>query len=236
MKRTYRTGDAHTLAQERNYYDHYHGYYDSLAETDYDLILAHLPRDTRADSILEIGCGSGAFGKRLQNKLQSRINIGLDISLNLLKTYPFTPLLSNGQFLPFPMRVFDLVAACAALHHIHNLPHTLKEIARVLKPHGRVIFVEPNADHPYRRIVVDGGFLRSYFLQTSDESIFPEDLATLLRAVHFDNVYYTYVTFRYRHPSWLGKLQWLVSRVPRPRAWDRFVQPWFVLVAEKGTC
>ncbi len=234
MKRTYRTGDAQTLAQEINYYDHYHGHYDSLADSDYDAILAHLPANTRADSILEIGCGSGAFGARLQKKLHSHVNVGLDVSLNLLKTHPFAPLLGNGQYLPFADAAFDMVAACAALHHIHNLQHTMNEVARALKPRGTVIFVEPNADHPYRRAIVDGGFLRRYFLQTSDESIFPDDLLTILRAAHFRNARYAYATFRNRNPSLLGKAQWLVSQLPRPRALDRFVQPWFVVVAKKG--
>ncbi len=233
MRRNYQKGGAATVALEQEYYDAYQGFYDSLADADYARILAMLPAPPRLGAMLEVGCGSGALGLRLQSRFSSAFNVGLDVSHGLLLKHPFTPVLGNGQFLPFPDARFDLVAASAALHHIHNLEFTLREIFRVLKPGGQVLFIEPNADHPYRRLVVDGGFMRRYFLQTSDESIFPQDLTLLMRTLGFAETHFAYATFQNRHPSILGKMQSLISALPYPRALARFVHPWFVLVGVK---
>lgn len=233
MKRNYRAGDAQTLAQEMAYYNHVEGFYDSLADADYERILDTADRVAAPAAILEIGCGSGAFGLRLQKRFGSTTNVGPDVSLNLLNQHPFLPVLGNGQSLPFADQSFDLVGACAALHHIHNLEHTLSEVFRCLKPAGHVIFVEPNADHPYRRVVVDGGFLRDWFLKTSDESIFPTDLLTMMNAIGFKQTSFRYSTFQNRQPSLLGRMQWWIARPRWHRTLERFVHPWFVLVSER---
>lgn len=233
MKRRYSLGGKGTLARETDYYDGIEGHYEPLSESDYEVILSNLPDAVRATAVLEVGCGSGAFGTRLERRFVSKLNVGLDVSLNLLRKHPFIPVQGNGQSLPFQSESFDLIAASAALHHIHNLPQTLAEIFRCLRPGGHVIFVEPNADHPYRRIVVDGGFLRDWFLKTTDESIFPTDLVAMLQTIGCANIRFRYVTLRNHHPSLLGRVQWWITRVSPPRALERFFHAWFVLVGEK---
>ncbi len=233
MRRDYQKGDAATVALEQKYYDAYAGFYDSLADEDYAEILKQVGRSVQAKAILEVGCGSGALGLRLKERFQAARNVGLDVSHGLLMKHPFLPVLGNGQYLPFPSESFDFVAASAALHHIHNLEQTLREMYRVLKRGGHVLFIEPNADHPYRRLVVDGGFLRKYFLQTSDESIFPQDLVAMMCGIGYSDATFHYVTFRNRHPSLLGRTQSLLSALPRPRSWGRFVHPWFIMVGGK---
>jgi len=233
MKRRYSLGDQETLTREMDYYNKIEGCYEPLSESDYNVILSHLPDSTRASAILEVGCGSGAFGQRLERRFASPLNVGLDVSFNLLCRHPFAPVLGNGQSLPFQNESFDLIAASAALHHIHNLPQTLAEMFRCLKPSGRVIFIEPNADHPYRRIVVDGGFLRDWFLKTTDESVFPTDLVAMLQTIGYTNIQFQYVTFQNRRPSLLGRIQWWITRPRLPRGLERFVHAWFVLVSEK---
>lgn len=233
MRRNYRDGDHATLALEKAYYDKVEGHYEPLAEIDYDAILANMPATQNPVAILEVGCGSGAFGTRLQRRLGARVNVGLDVSLNLLRKHPFMPVLGDGQALPFVDNSFDLIAASASLHHIHSLTATLTDIFRCLKRSGRVIFVEPNADHPYRRIVVDGGFLRDHFLKTTDESIFPTDLVAMMNHIGFKQTTFRYATFRNQSPMWLGRIQWWVARLPLPRALDRYVHSWFVLESEK---
>lgn len=233
MKRAYRIGDQATRAQEMAYYDGLADEYEPLTERDYVAIIQYLPATFAPCAILEIGCGSGAFGVRLQKHFNSRANVGLDISFNLLQRHRFSPVLGDGQWLPFANQSFDLIAASASLHHIHNLKQTLSEVARLVKPGGRMIFIEPNADHPYRRVVVDGGFLRDWFLKTSDESIFPTDLSQMLGELGFRNTTFHYLTVQNRKPSLLGRMQWWFASLPTPRVWQRFVHPWFVLVSEK---
>jgi SAM-dependent methyltransferase len=233
MRRNYRSNNRETLALEMDYYDHIQGPYEPLADSDYELILSQLPSFAQPPAVLEVGYGSGAFGARLRRRLASTINVGLDVSFNLLSRHPSSAVLGDGQALPFQHESFDLIAASASLHHIHSLRKTLSEIFRCLAPGGRVIFVEPNADHPYRRLVVDGGFLRKYFLQTSDESIFPEDLVQLMQSIGFCKLQYRYVTFRNRRTTILGYTQFLISRCPIPSRMERYIHPWFVFTGEK---
>lgn len=46
-----------------------------------------------------------------------------------------------GERLPFPDRSFDVVYGRAVLHHARNLPALMREVARVLRPGGRALFV-----------------------------------------------------------------------------------------------
>lgn len=233
LRREYRLGDQETLALEARYYDGIEGRYEPLAEQDYEAILASLVPISSPASILEVGCGSGAFGRRLQRRLRSRVNVGLDISYHLLSLHPFMPVLGTGQALPFKNESFSFIAACAALHHIHNLYGTIDEIFRCLEARGRVIFVEPNADHPHRRLMVDGGLLHEHLLRTSDESIYPDDLVKIMHSIGFRKMVFEYRTFQNSRPSILGHIQFKLSQLPRPAWLDRYVHPWFVLVGEK---
>lgn len=46
-----------------------------------------------------------------------------------------------GEGLPFPDRSFDVVYGRAVLHHARDLPALMREVARVLRPGGRALFV-----------------------------------------------------------------------------------------------
>lgn len=46
-----------------------------------------------------------------------------------------------GERLPFPDRWFDVVYGRAVLHHARDLPSLMREVARVLRPGGRALFV-----------------------------------------------------------------------------------------------
>lgn len=111
---------------------------------------AELPslRDAR---ILELGCGSGELSVWMA--LQGADVDGLDISdegivvaerraaendVSTIARFSVT----GGEALPFSDATFDAVVICVALHHM-DVPQTLREIFRVLKPGGRFIAIEP---------------------------------------------------------------------------------------------
>jgi SAM-dependent methyltransferase len=54
---------------------------------------------------------------------------------------------ADGHALPFEDGAFGHVCSFDSLHHMHDYPRSLAEIARVLTPGGRAIFVEPGARH-----------------------------------------------------------------------------------------
>lgn len=105
---------------------------------------------TDADDILEIGCGSGAMLKRLP----ARLRVGLEPAENLLiPSSGFTGVMATAQRLPFKDGSFSLILYKHALHHVEDKPAALAESARVLAPGGRLVVIEPNADHPQRRLI-----------------------------------------------------------------------------------
>lgn len=95
--------------------------------------------------VLDIGCGTGEQLKKLKNNH----SIGLDISLEMAKiavkkTNKFV-VVGSAENLPFKNRTFDgVISFFGALNHV-NLNQALKEIKRVLKDDGVLIFTVANA-------------------------------------------------------------------------------------------
>lgn len=106
----------------------------------------------RTDRILEVGCGMGKFTLPL---LKSGFKItGLDISPFLLQKLleyndnRFQVPLICSDILEIPHEYneqFDKVIGFFTLHHFHHLETYFQAMARVLKPGGEIVFIEPNA-------------------------------------------------------------------------------------------
>lgn len=98
-------------------------------------------------NILEVGCGTGNF---TQGLAKSKANIvAVDLSPELLylaKGKYFANVqyeVADIENLPFRDSSFDAVVGNSVIHHC-NLDLALKELKRVLKKGGKVIFSEPN--------------------------------------------------------------------------------------------
>ena len=68
--------------------------------------------------------------------------VALDISPRLLAQVPGRRVVGDAHRLPFPSDSLDLVIANSALHHL-DPERIVSEIGRVLKPGGRLHFLEP---------------------------------------------------------------------------------------------
>jgi SAM-dependent methyltransferase len=113
---------------------------------------------------LDYGCGNGGFSQVLASLGASVY--GIDISPQLIsRANVFAAQRGNGssgspggrvlpRFLvcdahrtPFPDGSFDYVVGNGVLHHL-DLDKAYAEIARVLKPGGKAVFMEPMYHHP----------------------------------------------------------------------------------------
>ncbi|MFA5336873.1 MAG: methyltransferase domain-containing protein, partial [Candidatus Omnitrophota bacterium] len=117
-----------------------------------DMIITEIKKKN-ASKILEIGSGTGLFTKFFQ---ESGLKMhGMDISLDLLEkakskySIQSRPQFSvaDAEYLPYKSNSFDAVVGVCVLHHL-NLEGTLKEIKRVLRQDGIILFSEPNMMNP----------------------------------------------------------------------------------------
>lgn len=99
----------------------------------------------RADTVLDIGCGSGAMSRELARP--GRIVVGADISyaeLTLAASRGKTPFIcADGKQLPIADESFDAVTSSMGAVVIRPFESLVAEVARVLKPGGVFAFMAP---------------------------------------------------------------------------------------------
>ena len=126
---------------------------------------------------LELGCGTGLFVEKVA---ACGVSVtGIDLSPDLLAAararsarLPNVALTSgNAELLPYPADTFDAVYGSSVLHHL-DLDRALREVARVLKPGGRVVFTEPNIVNPQVALMFHLGLTKRYFGVSPDEMAF----------------------------------------------------------------
>jgi SAM-dependent methyltransferase len=103
----------------------------------------------RPQSVLEVGGGEGELAERVQTELDARV-IGIDQSermVELQRARGIDARVGDVQKLPFADGEFDVAVAAWMLYHVPDLERGLAELARVLKPGGRLVAVTNAADH-----------------------------------------------------------------------------------------
>lgn len=98
-------------------------------------------------SVLDIGCNSGEFMKKLIDGKKGVKVKGIDLSQNVVKIAQGKGLdvvLGDGETLPFPDASFDYVVLMEVIVHVHEPRKMLAEIKRVLKKDGVLIGSAPH--------------------------------------------------------------------------------------------
>ncbi|MFA0743163.1 MAG: hypothetical protein DFNUSKGM_003296 [Candidatus Fervidibacter sacchari] len=102
------------------------------------------PRTSHPALILDLGCGTGGSFSLLRN---FGTVVGLDVSplaLKFAKEKGMKHLvLGSAENLPFADNCFDIVAVLDVLEHLDDDCQALREIWRVLKPNGVIVFTVP---------------------------------------------------------------------------------------------
>lgn len=95
--------------------------------------------------VLDVGAGTGV--STLELGRSGAFAVGLDLSLGMLragrKARPDVPLLAGDALrLPFRDETFDAVTISFALRNVVDVDGALKELARVVRPGGRLVICE----------------------------------------------------------------------------------------------
>jgi SAM-dependent methyltransferase len=111
----------------------------------HDLLLKHVPPNCA--NALEIGCGTGAFARRLATR--SRHVLGLDLSPQMVRlarerSKPFTNVeyrVADAMTWDCPRERYDCVASLATLHHL-PLGGMLLKMKDALRPGGVLLVLD----------------------------------------------------------------------------------------------
>ncbi|WP_331737259.1 methyltransferase domain-containing protein [Streptomyces sp. NBC_00019] len=122
----------------------------------------------RGDHVLDLGCGTGAPALRLAHvagvqvtgvtvsRRQAAVAEAAASAAGLADAVRFV--FADAMQLPFEDQALDRVWALESLHHMPDRAHVLREIARVLRPGGRlaaadIVFRGPVEDAAAREVV-----------------------------------------------------------------------------------
>jgi SAM-dependent methyltransferase len=90
--------------------------------------------------VLDLGCGTG----HSYTELAPRETVGVDIEPGALAGQDRETHVADMRSLPFAPDSFASVVAIQSIEHVPDAGRMLAEVARVLEPAGRAIFVTPN--------------------------------------------------------------------------------------------
>jgi SAM-dependent methyltransferase len=146
-------------------------------------------------SVLVIGCFRGEEMSGYSSHSPSRL-VGVDIS-DVAIEYARAHYSNQAEFyvmdahkMDFPDQSFDTVIGRAILHHL-DFTRALREVARVLKPGGHFLCMEPLGDNPGAKLI--------RFLNPRSRT--PDETPLTGRSIRFANEY-----FGGEHAHWFANL------------------------------
>ncbi len=142
-------------------------------------VVEALPAD-----VLEVGCGWGELAEWIARETGS-VLVATDLSPHMVRLARERGLVASRadvQRLPFADGSFDVVVAAWMLYHVPGLDRALAEVARVLRPGGRLVAATNSILHLSElRELVGSGRSTITFSRESGEELLGRRFATVRR-------------------------------------------------------
>jgi len=170
------------------------------------LIMCNI-RDVKNKRILDAGCGIGLYSLELANKGAQVTGVDINtkkitIAQNLANKMKIKNVFfERGDLTNLKLKsdYFDKIICSDVLEHIKNDEKAVKELFRVLKKGGEIIFTFPRANKHNAETMLEFGHVRAGYL--------PRDFKEKMEKIGFKSIKsggYTY---------FFGKLAWNISNV-----------------------
>ena len=141
-------------------------------------------RELAPSRVLEVGCGWGELAEWIERDTGADV-VAVDLSprmIELASERGIDARVADVQELPFADGEFDLVVAAWMLYHVPDIGLALTEIARVLRPGGRLVAITNSSTHLLElRELVGSGPSTLSFSRESGESYLRRQFANILR-------------------------------------------------------
>ncbi|MBN8702638.1 MAG: class I SAM-dependent methyltransferase [Bacteroidetes bacterium] len=159
---------------------------------------------TKNVDVLEIGCGTGEISNLIASTSSAKV-LGTDLCIPFIEEAKEKYILPNLSFevLNFNKpetlqgKQFDYIIGNGILHHLYyNLDEALKNIRFLLKPNGKMIFLEPNLKNPYCYVIFSFPYFRKLAHLEPDEMAFTRKfIQNKLKTAGFQNIKVSYKDF-----------------------------------------
>jgi ubiquinone/menaquinone biosynthesis C-methylase UbiE len=111
------------------------------------LVLEHLG-NLKGKRVADVGCGKGRFARIVKEKNPGASVVALDLAEAMLQPIPneIERVAASMTALPLATAAFDGAYATESLEHAVDIPAAVAELARIVKPGGRIVIIDKNAD------------------------------------------------------------------------------------------
>jgi ubiquinone/menaquinone biosynthesis C-methylase UbiE len=99
--------------------------------------------------LLDLGAAKGRFAKVMLDEQPGVRIAAVDLAVNMLRfvTQGIAPCAATMNALPFRDAIFDAAYATESLEHAVDIERAVSELCRVVKPGGRIVVIDKNAEH-----------------------------------------------------------------------------------------
>jgi SAM-dependent methyltransferase len=138
----------------------------------------------RPSRVLEVGCGWGELALKLGTELDADV-VAIDLSPHMVKLARAEGVVADVadvQDLPYADGAFDVAVAAWMLYHVPDRDRAVSELARVLRPGGRLVATTNSVLHLHElRELVGSGPSTIEFSRESGGSLLARHFATVER-------------------------------------------------------